>query len=125
MASLASKVEVGPQSPRLLAGTGANQTHLLVVATSERGLAGAFNTNIVRAARRTAEELERQGKTVRFYLIGKKGRAVIARLYPGRIVHQVDQSNIKQVAFSDAQGVATDLIRRFDAGEFDRALALL
>lgn len=121
MASLASKVTVGPQSPRLLAGTGRDETHLLVVATSERGLAGAFNTNIVRAARRTAEELRAQGKTVRFYLIGKKGRAVIARLYPGQIVHQVDQSAIKQVAFSDAQEVATDLIRRFEAGEFDRA----
>lgn len=121
MASLASKVTVGPQSPRLLAGTGRDETHLLVVATSERGLAGAFNTNIVRAARRTAEELRARGKTVRFYLIGKKGRAVIARLYPGQIVHQVDQSGIKQVAFTDAQEVATDLIRRFDAGEFDRA----
>ena len=74
-----------------------------------------------RAARRTADELTRQGKTVRFYLIGKKGRAVIARLFPGQIVHQVDQSHIKQVAFTDAQEVATDLIRRFDLGEFDRA----
>jgi len=121
MASLASKVTVGPQSPRLLAGTGRDETHLVVVATSERGLAGAFNTNIVRAARRTAEELTRQGKTVRFYLIGRKGRPVISRLFPGQIVHQVDQSHIKQVAFSDAQAVATDIIRRFDLGEFDRA----
>jgi len=121
MASLASKVTVGPQSPRLLAGTGNDQVHLLVVATSERGLAGAFNTNIVRAARKTADTLIAEGKTVKFYLIGKKGRAVIQRLYPGKIVHQVDQSHIKNVAFSDAHDVSEDLIARYSAGEFDVA----
>ena len=119
MASLASKVTVGPNSPKLLAGTGSDQKHLLVVATSERGLAGAFNTNIVRAARLTANALIAQGKDVRFYLIGKKGRAVLQRLYPGRIVHQVDQSHIKNVAFADAHQVANDLIARFEAGEYD------
>ena len=121
MASLASKVTVGPQSPKLLAGTGSTQKQLLVVATSERGLAGAFNTNIVRAARKTADALIAEGKDVRFYLIGKKGRAVIQRLYPGKIVHQVDQSHIKNVAFPDALGVARDIIARFEAGEFDVA----
>jgi len=121
MASLASKVTIGPQSPKLLAGTGSDQVHLLVVATSERGLAGAFNTNIVRAARKTADTLIAEGKTVKFYLIGKKGRAVIARLYPGKIVHQVDQSHIKNVAFSDAHDVSEDLIARYAAGEFDVA----
>ena len=121
MASLASKVTVGPSSPRLLAGTGSDQKHLLVVATSERGLAGAFNTNIVRAARQTADALISQGKDVRFYLIGKKGRAVLQRLYPGKIVHQVDQSHIKNVAFTDALEVAKDLIARFEAGEYDVA----
>ena len=121
MASLASKVVVGPNSPKLLAGTGSDQKHLLVVATSERGLAGAFNTNIVRAARKTADELLAAGKDVRFYLIGKKGRAVLQRLYPGKIVHQVDQSHIKNVAFTDALEVAKDLIARFEAGEFDVA----
>ena len=121
MASLASKVTVGPQSPKLLAGTGNDQCHLLVVATSERGLAGAFNTNIVRAARKTADSLIAQGKTVKFYLIGKKGRAVISRLFPGKIVHQVDQTHIKNVAFSDAHEVSEDLIHRYAAGEFDVA----
>src|SRR5215831_5183033 len=72
MASLASKVTVGPSSPKLLAGTGNDHKHLLVVATSERGLAGAFNTNIVRLARKTADALIAEGKTVKFYLIGKK-----------------------------------------------------
>jgi F-type H+-transporting ATPase subunit gamma len=121
MASLAAKVVVGPDSPRLLGGTGKNDVHLLVVATSERGLAGAFNTNIVRAARRRADELIAEGKQVRFYLIGRKGRAVIARLYPGKIVHQVDQTHIKNVAFADALEVASDLIQRFEQGEFDVA----
>jgi len=121
MASLASKVTVGPSSPKLLAGTGSDQKHLLVVATSERGLAGAFNTNIVRAARLTANALIAQGKDVRFYLIGKKGRAVLQRLYPGKIVHQVDQSHIKNVGFADAHAVANDLIARFEAGEYDVA----
>jgi len=121
MASLASKVTVGPQSPKLLAGTGNDQVHLLVVATSERGLAGAFNTNIVRAARKTAESLLAQGKTVKFYLIGKKGRAVIQRLFPGKIVHQVDQTHIKNVAFGDAHVVSEDLITRYNGGEFDVA----
>ena len=121
MASLASKVTVGPQSPRLLAGTGKDQCHLLVVATSERGLAGAFNTNIVRLARKTADSLIAEGKTVKFYLIGKKGRAVISRLYPGKIVHQVDQTHIKNVTFSDAHEVAADVIARFADGEFDVA----
>jgi F-type H+-transporting ATPase subunit gamma len=121
MASLASKVTVGPQSPKLLAGTGRDQVHLLVVATSERGLAGAFNTNIVRLARKAADALIADGKTVKFYLIGKKGRAVIQRLFPGKIVHQVDQSHIKNVAFSDALEVSQDLITRYDGGEFDVA----
>ncbi len=121
LARLAATVTVGPESPKLLAGTGKDERHLLVVATSERGLAGAFNTNIVRAARRKADELIRQGKQVRFYLIGKKGRAVISRLFPGTIVHQVDQSHIKNVAFSDALSVAQDLTARFEAGEYDVA----
>jgi len=121
MASLASRVVVNPSSPGLLVGTGSDQKHLLVVATSERGLAGAFNTNIVRAARQKADILLAQGKDVRFYLIGKKGRAVLQRLYPGRIVHQVDQTHIRNVAFHDAHEVAVDLIARFDAREFDLA----
>jgi F-type H+-transporting ATPase subunit gamma len=121
MASLASKVVVGPESPKLLAGTGKDQVHMIVVATSERGLAGAFNSNIVRAARKKADELIAAGKTVKFYLVGKKGRPVLQRLFPGKIVHQVDQTHIKNVAFSDAHEVSEDLIRRFNAGEFDVA----
>jgi F-type H+-transporting ATPase subunit gamma len=120
MASLASKVTVSASSPKLLAGTGKDQVHLIVVATSERGLAGAFNTNIVRAARKKAEELEGQGKTVRFYLAGKKGR-VLKRFVPKQIAHDQEMGHIKYVAFTDAQIVADDLIARYEAGEFDVA----
>src|SRR3954468_2196132 len=121
MASLAARVARTPQSPRLLAGTGADQTHLLVVCTSDRGLAGAFNTNIVRAARKVAEDLIRQGKNVQFYLVGRKGRAVIGRLYPRQIVHQHDTSAMKFAGFADAQAIADDLARRYEAGNFDVA----
>ncbi len=120
MASLASKVTVSASSPKLLAGTGKGQVHLIVVATSERGLAGAFNTNIVRAARKKAEELETAGKTVRFYLAGKKGR-VLKRFYPKQILHDQEMGHIKTAGFADAQVVAEDLIQRFEAGEFDVA----
>ena len=120
MASLASKVSVGPSSPKLLAGTGKDQVHLIVVTSSERGLAGAFNTNIVRAARVKAIELEGQGKTVRFYIAGKKGR-VLKRFYPKQIAHDQEMGHIKNVAFADAQLVAADLIARYEAGEYDVA----
>jgi F-type H+-transporting ATPase subunit gamma len=120
MASLAAKVSVSESSPKLLAGTGKDQTHLLIVATSERGLAGAFNTNIVRAARRKAEELIEQGKTVKIYIAGKKGR-VLKRFYPKLVVADHEMGHIKRVAFTDARAVADDVIARFEAGEFDVA----
>ena len=118
VASLARRV--GPGASPLLAGTGKDQVHLLVVATSERGLAGAFNTNIVRAARRKAEELEGEGKTVRFYLAGKKGR-VLRRFYPNGIAVDHDLSEVKTVAFDDAKAIADDILARYEAGEFDVA----
>lgn len=120
MASLASKIVVGPQSPKLLAGTGKDQVHLIVVATGERGLAGGFNANIVKLARRKAEELTAEGKTVRFYLAGRKGR-VLRRFYPKGIHHDQDMSGMRNPAFDHAQAVAQDLIARYEAGEFDVA----
>lgn len=121
VASIASTVTISDQTPKLLAGTGKDDRHLLVVCTSDRGLAGAFNSNIVRAARRKADELMQQGKTVSFYLVGRKGRAVIARLFPKQIGHQYDTSEIKQVSFADAQAIATDIVERYETGEFDVA----
>ncbi|HYI40638.1 MAG TPA: F0F1 ATP synthase subunit gamma [Allosphingosinicella sp.] len=119
MASLAAKVTISPQSPKLLAGTGRDQTHLLVVATSDRGLAGAFNSNIVRAARKKAEDLTREGKQVLFYLVGRKGRAVIQRLYPKQIIHQHDTSAMKYAGFADAQAIAEDLVDRYQTDGID------
>jgi F-type H+-transporting ATPase subunit gamma len=120
VSSLASRVIISDQTPKLLAGTGRDDTHLLIVTTSERGLAGAFNSNIIRAARRTADSLIAQGKTVRILTVGKKGR-VLKRFYPKNIAGDVDMSAIKNVAFADAQAVADEVIRRFEAGEFDVA----
>ena len=119
MASLAGKIVISDQSPKLLAGTGRDQTHLLVVATSDRGLAGAFNSNIVRAARKKADDLIREGKTVYFYLVGRKGRAVIQRLYPKQIAHQFDTGAIKYVSFADAQAIANDIIERYTTNGLD------
>jgi len=119
MASLASKVTISPQSPKLLAGTGRDQTHLLVVATSDRGLAGAFNSNIVRAARKKADDLNREGKQILFYLVGRKGRAVIQRLYPKQIIHQHDTSAMKFASFADAQAIANDLVDRYQTDGID------
>lgn len=121
MAGLAAKVTISASSPKLLAGTGSDQVHLIIVATSERGLAGAFNTNIVRAARKKAEELAAAGKTVKFYIAGKKGRAVIKRFHAKQIVHDHEMGHIKNVAFADAQALADDVIARYEAGEFDVA----
>ena len=121
MASLASRVTVGPESPRLLAGTGKDQVHLLVVCSSERGLAGGFNSNIAKLARRTMDELLGQGKTVKLLFVGKKARAPFARTHKDLIVGTVDMTHIKNVGFADAKSVADEVVARFEAGEFDVA----
>ena len=121
MASLASRVTVGPESPRLLAGTGKDQVHLLVVCSSERGLAGGFNSNIAKLARRTMDELLAQGKTVKLMFVGKKARAPFARTHKDLIVGTVDMTHIKNVGFADAKSVADEVVARFEAGEFDVA----
>ena len=121
MASLGSRVTVGPESPRLLAGTGRDQVHMLVVCSSERGLAGAFNTNIVRLARKSIERLTAEGKTVKLLLVGKKARAQLARDHRDKIVETVDMTHVKRLAFGDALAVAEDVVRRYEAGEFDVA----
>jgi len=121
VASLAGKVTVTEGSSPLLAGTGKDQVHLFVVATSDRGLAGAFNTNIARLARRQADALIAQGKTVKFYTIGRKGRGVLARIYRSSFVHGIEPGDLGKLTFADAKGYADDLIARFQAGEFDVA----
>ena len=121
VASLTSRVVLGPQSSKLIAGTGKDDTHLIVLATGDRGLAGAFNTNIVRAARRKAEQLEASGKKVLFYIVGRKGRPVIQRFYPKAIIGQHDTMEMKRPGYADAQAIADDIIDRFESGQFDVA----
>jgi len=113
VSSLAAKITPGPQSPKLLVGTGKDDTHLIIVATSDRGLAGAFNTNIVRAARKKADDLVSQGKSVFFYIVGRKGRPVLQRFYPKGIIAQFDTSEIKNPSYADAQAIAKDIIDRY------------
>lgn len=121
VASLASKVGVSDSAPRLLAGTGKADTHLLLVANGDKGLSGAFNANIVKAAMVKARALIAQGKTVKFYLVGRKGRAVIARTFPGMIVAQFDTTAVRTPGFDEARAIAKDVTDRFFAGEFDVA----
>jgi F-type H+-transporting ATPase subunit gamma len=121
MASLASKITVAENSPKLLAGTGSDQVHLLVVMNSDKGLAGAFNSNIVKAARVKAQELEAAGKTVLFYLVGRKGRPVIRREYPTQISHMFDTSDVRYPGFNEAERIADELVALYGAGKFDVA----
>ena len=121
VASLASKVTVSESSPKLLAGTGKDQVHLLVVATSDKGLAGAFNTNIARLARKHARDLTAAGKTVKIFTIGRKGRAVLNREFRANMIHGIEPNDLGKLTFADARGYADDIIARFNAGEFDVA----
>ncbi|MEO9635869.1 MAG: F0F1 ATP synthase subunit gamma [Parasphingorhabdus sp.] len=121
MASLASKVAIDENSSKLLAGTGKNETHLLVVATSDRGLCGAFNANIVKEARVKAEQLTSDGHKVLFYMVGRKGIPIIKRLYPGQILKHFDTSNAKTPGFEEAKAIAAELTTLVEEGKFDVA----
>jgi F-type H+-transporting ATPase subunit gamma len=121
MASLASKVVVSENSPKLLAGTGKDQVHLLVVANSDKGLAGAFNSNIVKAALVKARDLEAQGKTVLFFLVGKKGRAVIRRNYPQGVLQMFDTTDVREPGYNEAERIADEVVALYEAGKFDVA----
>jgi F-type H+-transporting ATPase subunit gamma len=120
MASLASKVS-GSAAPKLLAGTGADQKHLLVVVNTDKGLCGGLNSNIVKAAKAKARELIAAGKSVEFYLVGKKGRAPLKRDFPALIGAGFDTSTVKTPGFTEAEAIANELIALFDSGAFDVA----
>ncbi|MEO9575098.1 MAG: F0F1 ATP synthase subunit gamma [Tateyamaria sp.] len=121
MAGLASAAAGSDSAPKLLSGTGSDQTHLLVVMTSERGLCGGFNTNIAKLARTKAQELQAAGKTVKILTVGKKGRDQLKRDFGDAFVGHVDMSEVKRMSYGDAQGVAKDVLGRFDACDFDVA----
>ena len=121
MASLAGKVAGHEGAPKLLSGTGKDQRHLLVVANSDKGLAGAFNSNIVRAALAKASELRAAGKDVDFYLVGRKGRAPIRRAYPSNIAQMFDTTEVREPGYAEAERIVAELMAMFEAGKFDVA----
>jgi F-type H+-transporting ATPase subunit gamma len=108
-------------APRLLAGTGKEDVHLLVVMTAERGLCGGFNSSIVKLARTRIHELTRDGKTVKILTVGKKGREQLKRDHSDKFIGHVDLSDVKRIGYADASGIASDILERFDNGEFDVA----
>jgi F-type H+-transporting ATPase subunit gamma len=108
-----------PGAPVLVAGTGRDQVHLLLVCTGERGLCGAFNSAIVRLARERALALMNQGKEVKFFCVGRKGFEQLRRNFEKQIVEHVDLRSVRQLAFVNAEDVAKKVITRFTAGEFD------
>ena len=121
LASLTAANAGNAEAPLLLSGTGKDQVHLLIVATGERGLAGGFNSSIVRLAREHALKLIAQGKTVKILTVGRKGNDILKRQYPELIVDTFNFREIKQVGFAQASQVAEKVLAMFNAGEFDVA----
>jgi F-type H+-transporting ATPase subunit gamma len=119
LGSLAANLRGMVNAPPLLAGTGKDQTHLLVVATSDRGLAGGFNATILRDARRMIRELTGAGKTVKIVTIGRKGRDSLRRDHARLIVDSVTEIGRPRLTFENARDIADALLARFAAGEFD------
>ena len=105
--------------PKLLIGTGSDQTHLIVVATAERGLCGPFNSSISRGAMARIDALRAAGKTVKVLCVGKKGRDALKRRYGELIIDTIDLAGVKRVGFGDAQPIAQRIIGMFEDGEFD------
>lgn len=110
---------VGGQAPRLLAGTGADQTHLLVVCTGERGLCGAFNTSIVRLARDKATALIAAGKTVKILCVGKKGYDQLRRTHEKNILELIELRSVRTITYETAQPIAAKVMEMFERGDFD------
>jgi F-type H+-transporting ATPase subunit gamma len=121
MANLAGASASAEGAPKLLAGSGDDKVHMLVVATAERGLCGGFNSSIAKMARAHAEKLIAAGKTVKILTVGKKGREQLKRDFGDRMVDHVDLSEVKKIGYVNANSIASDVVARFNAGEFDVA----
>jgi F-type H+-transporting ATPase subunit gamma len=119
LASLGASVAASPGAPRMLVGTGGDRTHLLVVVTADRGLAGAFNTNVGRMARNRVRALEAEGKTVKLLTVGRKGGVYLKREFASRVVGEMSFAGKKRVEFGDAEEVAVRITEMLEAGEFD------
>ena len=121
LASLAKSMAGLPSAPPLLAGTGQEQTYLMVVATSDRGLCGGFNATILREARRQIRDLTAQGKTVKVLTIGRKGRDGLKRDHSRLIIASHTEVGRRGVGYAEARTIAEEVVARFAAGEFDVA----
>lgn len=121
VASLGSRVGDIHTAPRLLAGTGSSQTHLLVVMAADRGLCGAFNANIVKAARQHAEALTADGRAVKFLVVGRKARSGLVRQFGKQIIDYYDTSVVRNLGFHQAEEIAGRIMALYDDGQFDVA----
>jgi F-type H+-transporting ATPase subunit gamma len=119
LGNIASSITPTPESPKLLVGSGKDETHLLLVCTSERGLCGGFNSSIVRLAREHINKLQAAGKTVKIICVGRKGYDQLKRLYEKQIAEVVDLRSVRQLGYENASGVADKIVTRFEAGEYD------
>jgi F-type H+-transporting ATPase subunit gamma len=119
LGNIAASVGTNPGAPRLLAGTGDNRVHLLLVCTAERGLCGPFNSAIVRLARDRANALIADGKEVKFFCVGRKGFEQLRRLFESRIVESVDLRAVRQIRFENADEIGGKIVAMFNAGQFD------
>ena len=119
MSNLVSGVGDSESAPRLLAGSGRSNIHLLILASSERRLCGGFNSSIVRLARSHIADLQNSGKTVKIITVGKKGREQIKRDFADLIINHVDLSEVKRISYGNAKSIADDILVRFSVEEFD------
>ena len=119
--ALAASVAGSPTAPPLLVGTGQDKTHLLIAVTADRGLAGAFNSNVGRATRNLARRLETDGKTVKILAVGRKGRDYLRRELGSRIVGDISYAGKRRIEFSDAQEIGTRVAAMLADGEIDAA----
>jgi len=121
LGNIAASIDASPESPKLLAGTGKSDVHLLVVCTAERGLCGAFNSSIVRLARERAQTLSAQGKQVKFLCVGRKGFDQLKRQYEKQIIETVDLRAVRNLGYGNADAIGKKIVALFDEGAFDVA----
>ncbi len=119
VANLSAAVKDSPAAPPMLIGSGKDETHLLIVATADRGLCGGFNASIVRLARERIVELERAGKTVKLLLVGIKGADQLKRLHGEKIIDTISLRDVKKLDSSHAAAVSEHAARLFESGEVD------
>jgi F-type H+-transporting ATPase subunit gamma len=119
LGNIAASVKDSPSAPRLLAGTGDDRVHLLLVCTAERGLCGPFNSAIVRLARERANALIADGKQVKFFCVGRKGFEQLRRTFESRIIETVDLRAVRQIKFEHAAEIGDKIVTLFNAGAFD------